>query len=186
MAEIQKSEIISGVVVVKPQIYDDERGFFLETWRQEWLPETRPMIQSNRADRSKGTLVGFHYHMHQSDYWYVSHGQAQVVLHDLRQGSPTQGATQNFRLGTSKGSEQKGVYIPPGVAHGFAAITDITITYLVDNYYDPDDELGVAWNDPQIRADWEMDNPILSKRDQSNPLLGDIEEHQQPKYQADS
>ena len=60
------------------------------------------------------------------------------------------------------------------------------MTNLVDNYYDPDDELGVAWNDPQIRADWEMDNPILSKRDQSNPLLGDIEEHQQPKYQADS
>jgi dTDP-4-dehydrorhamnose 3,5-epimerase len=124
--------------------------------------------------------------MHQSDYWYVSHGQAQVVLHDLRQGSPTQGETQNFKLGTSNGSEQKGVYIPPGVAHGFVAITDITITYLVDNYYDPEDELGVAWNDPQIRADWEMDNPILSKRDQSNPLLENIEEHLQPKYQADS
>ena len=124
--------------------------------------------------------------MNQSDYWYVSHGQAQVVLHDLRQDSPTQGATQNFKLGTSNNSEQKGVYIPPGVAHGFAAITDITITYLVDSYYDPKDELGVAWNDPQIRADWEIDNPILSERDQSNPLLEGIEEHLQPKFQADS
>ena len=57
---------------------------------------------------------------------------------------------------------------------------------MVDNYYDPDDELGVAWNDPQIRADWEMDNPILSKRDQSNSLLEDIEDYLQPKFQADS
>ena len=124
--------------------------------------------------------------MNQSDYWYVSHGQAQVVLHDLRQDSPTQGATQNFKLGISNSSEQKGVYIPPGVAHGFAAVTDITITYLVDNYYDPQDELGVAWNDPQIRADWEIDNPILSERDQSNPLLEGIEKHLQPRFQADS
>jgi dTDP-4-dehydrorhamnose 3,5-epimerase len=77
------------------------------------------------------------------------------------------------------------VYIPPGVAHGFAAMTDITITYLVDNYYDPEDELGVAWNDPQVRADWEIDNPVLSERDQSNPLSEDIEERLKPRYQAD-
>ena len=63
MVEIKKSEVINGVIVAEPQIFEDDRGFFIETWRQEWLPETRPMIQSNRADRSKGTLVGFHYHM---------------------------------------------------------------------------------------------------------------------------
>ena len=120
MAEIQRSETISGVVIVEPQIFQDPRGFFAETWRQEWLPESRPMIQSNRADRSKGTLVGLHYHLNQADYWYVSHGVAQVVLHDLRQGSPIQGSTLSFNLGSLDQSKQKGVYIPPGVAHGFA------------------------------------------------------------------
>ena len=185
MVEIQRSETISGVVIVEPQIFQDPRGFFAETWRQEWLPESRPMIQSNRADRSKGTLVGLHYHLNQADYWYVSHGVAQVVLHDLRQGSPTQGSTLSFNLGSLDQSEQKGVYIPPGVAHGFAAITDITITYLVDSYYDPQDELGVAWNDPEIGAVWEVDEPVLSVRDQSNPLVENMENHLKPNYQED-
>ena len=185
MIELEKSEIINGVVIAKPQTFQDDRGFFVETWRQEWVPESKPMIQSNRADRAKGTLVGLHYHLNQSDYWYVSHGLAQVVLHDLRQNSPTQGATQSLHLGAVSEKEQKGVYIPPGVAHGFAAITDITITYLVDNYYDPNDELGVAWNDEQIGIVWEIENPILSERDQSNPRLTNIQDDLQPLYQAD-
>ncbi len=168
MAEIQRSETISGVVIVEPQIFQDPRGFFAETWRQEWLPESRPMIQSNRADRSKGTLVGLHYHLNQADYWYVSHGVAQVVLHDLRQGSPTQGSTLSFNLGSLDQSKQKGVYIPPGVAH-----------------YDPQDELGVAWNDPEIGAVWEVDEPVLSVRDQSNPLVENMENHLKPNYQED-
>ena len=108
-----------------------------------------------------------------------------MVLHDLRQGSPTQGSTLSFNLGSLDQSEQKGVYIPPGVAHGFAAITDITITYLVDSYYDPQDELGVAWNDPEIGAVWEVDEPVLSVRDQSNPLVENMENHLKPNYQED-
>ena len=66
------------------------------------------------------------------------------------------------------------MYIPPGVAHGFAALTDILLTYLVDNYYDPSDELGLAWDDPAVGADWGIADPILSVRDQSNPRRGDI------------
>jgi dTDP-4-dehydrorhamnose 3,5-epimerase len=67
------------------------------------------------------------------------------------------------------------VYIPPGVAHGFAARTDLTITYLVDGYYDPDDELGVRGDDPDIGADWGIDRPILSGRDQDLPSRGDLQ-----------
>jgi dTDP-4-dehydrorhamnose 3,5-epimerase len=67
------------------------------------------------------------------------------------------------------------VYIPPGVAHGFASITDMTITYLVDSYYNPADELGVAWDDPEIAAEWGVTDPILSDRDRQNPRRADIE-----------
>jgi dTDP-4-dehydrorhamnose 3,5-epimerase len=74
------------------------------------------------------------------------------------------------------------VYIPPGVAHGFAALTDMTITYLVDSYYNPADELGVAWDDPEIAADWGLADPILSARDQNNPRRADIEPRWQPHY----
>jgi dTDP-4-dehydrorhamnose 3,5-epimerase len=74
------------------------------------------------------------------------------------------------------------VFIPPGVAHGFGALTDMTITYLVDNYYNPADELGVAWDDPAIGADWGITDPILSNRDQKNPSRSDIDPQWQPHY----
>jgi len=71
-------------------------------------------------------------------------------------------------LGLGDDNEQ-GVYVPPGVGHGFAALTDLTLTYLVDGYYDPDDELGVAWDDPALGIDWGVAQPILSNRDQAMP-----------------
>jgi dTDP-4-dehydrorhamnose 3,5-epimerase len=74
------------------------------------------------------------------------------------------------------------VYIPPGLAHGFAALTDMTITYLVDSYYNPADERGVAWNDPAVEADWGIAEPILSERDQANPLRADLEPMWQPHF----
>jgi dTDP-4-dehydrorhamnose 3,5-epimerase len=89
-----------------------------------------------------------------------------VVLHDLREGGPTDGATLELDL---SGENHIGVFIPPGVAHGFAALTDMVITYLVDGYYNPADELGVAWDDPSIAADWGVADPVLSARDQVNP-----------------
>ena len=81
------------------------------------------------------------------------------------------------------GPTHQGVYIPPGVAHGFASLTDMTITYLVDGYYNPTDELGVAWDDPEIGADWGLDDPILSERDGKNPLRADIHPQWQPHKQ---
>ena len=185
MAELEPSSAIDGVVVVSPDIHGDDRGIFIETYRRQWFPGGREMIQGNRGDRKAGAVVGLHYHLHQVDYWYVPYGRARVVLHDLRVGSPTEGATQLIDLGSEPGTagvdhDHRGIYIPPGLAHGFAALTDMTITYLVDGYYNPADELGVAWDDPEIGADWGVDEPTLSGRDQANPRRADLPEGRRP------
>lgn len=177
MAYIYESTVISGVWIVEPAIHGDQRGMFIETYRREWFPHGREMIQGNRANRQQGALVGLHYHMHQADYWYVPFGHARVVLHDLREGGPTDGATLELDL---TGENHHGVFIPPGVAHGFAAVTDMVITYLVDGYYNPADELGVMWNDPAVGADWGVADPILSERDQANPTRAAIPAGRRP------
>lgn len=176
MAEVEAAGAVSGVLLVRPAVWGDERGRFLESFRQEWLPPSAPsMVQGNRVDRRAGALVGLHFHLHQADYWYLVSGRARVVVHDLRRGSPTEGATLAVEMDEDTGPA---LYIPPGVAHGFSALTDMTLTYLVDGYYNTDDELGVAWDDPDINADWGLTAPILSDRDLHNPrrseLAGDL------------
>jgi dTDP-4-dehydrorhamnose 3,5-epimerase len=182
MATVTPSDIIDGVFIVDPVIHGDERGYFVETYRRQWFPGGREMIQGNRGDRQAGSIVGLHYHLHQADYWYVPYGTARVVLHDLRQGSATDGATITIDLGRQEDGthSHRGVYIPPGIAHGFGALTDMTITYLVDSYYNQADELGVAWDDPQIAGDWGVSEPILSDRDQKNPRRADLDPNFRP------
>jgi dTDP-4-dehydrorhamnose 3,5-epimerase len=184
MAEVVESDVIAGVRVVTPMVHADERGCFVETYRRQWFPDGREMVQGNRGDRQAGCVVGLHYHLHQADYWYVPHGRARVVLHDLREGSATDGATLVLDLGAGRGPDgthdHRGIYIPPGVAHGFASLTDMTITYLVDGYYNPADELGVAWDDPAIGADWGVTDPILSARDKANPRRADLPADRRP------
>lgn len=180
MADIRPSDVIAGVVIVTPQSHGDDRGRFVETYRREWFESVggREMVQANRSDKRAGAVVGLHFHLRQADYWYVPQGTARVVLHDLRAGSPTDGATLALDIGDAN---EQGVYIPPGVAHGFAARTDLTITYLVDGYYDPADELGIAWDDPDVGADWGVPlPPVLSARDQANPRRADLPAHQRP------
>jgi dTDP-4-dehydrorhamnose 3,5-epimerase len=179
MADVHESNMIAGVFHVRPLVHRDARGCFIETYRRSWIPDGREMIQANRADRSAGSLVGLHYHLHQADYWYVPYGTARVVLHDLRIGSPSDEVTESFELG---GENHPGVFIPPGVAHGFAAVTDMTITYLVDGYYNAADELGVAWDDPQIAADWGLADPVLSERDAANPKRVEISDRVRPAW----
>ncbi len=178
-ATVSESDVISGVYVVEPTAFGDERGRFVESYRRSWFPAGREMVQGNRSDKTANTVVGLHYHLHQADYWYFTKGEAVVVLHDLRDGSPTDGASLMLEMGEADG---RGVFIPPGVAHGFAARTDLTITYLVDQYYNPADELGVAWDDPALNADWGLAEPILSDRDRRNPLRADIPAGRRPYY----
>ncbi len=184
VAEVRPCEAIAGVFIASPAIHGDERGVFVETYRREWIPGAREMVQANRGDRRAGSVVGLHYHLHQADYWYVPVGCARVILHDLRSGSPTDGRTVALPLGAEPtgANRHRGVYIPPGVAHGFAALSDMTITYLVDGYYNPDDELGVAWDDPRIGADWGVESPVLSARDQANPRRSEIADRLIPRF----
>src|SRR5215469_17925616 len=93
MPSITPSPVIADVVVVEPDAHGDERGVFIETYRRSWFPLGREMVQGNRAERQAGSIVGLHYHLHQADYWTVPRGKARVVLHVLRQGSPTDKAT---------------------------------------------------------------------------------------------
>jgi len=169
---------IADVMIVEPDVHGDARGRFVETYRRQWFPLGREMLQSNRSEKAAGALVGLHYHLHQADYWYVLRGKARVVLHDLREGSPTDGVTEVIEL---TGGEDRGLFIPPGVAHGFAALSDLLLWYLVDGYYNPEDELGVAWDDPDVAAEWGVTDPELSDRDRSNPRRRDIEPALRPR-----
>ena len=184
MATITESRVIAGVFHVSLDVHGDERGSFVETYRRSWFPNGREMVQSNRAQRGAGSLVGLHYHLHQADYWYVISGHCRVVLHDLREGSPTDTATEIIDLGEVDGApnNERGVYIPPGVAHGFAALSDLTLTYLVDGYYNAADELGVAWDDPDVGADWGLSDPVVSERDKTNPPRNQLLVGRQPHF----
>jgi dTDP-4-dehydrorhamnose 3,5-epimerase len=179
MLGVDLSGKIADVVVVTPDVHGDERGRFVETYRRAWFPQGHEMIQANRSEKQKGAVVGLHYHLHQADYWYVLRGRARIVLHDLRLDSPTEGATLSMDL---DGTEDRGLFIPPGVAHGFASLTDVLLWYLVDGYYNPADELGVAWDDPEIAADWALENPVLSARDRANPRRSEIGPEVRPRY----
>ena len=117
MAKLTRSDVIEGVVVVEPTIHADDRGYFVETYRREWFGLGREMVQGNRGNRDAGCVVGLHYHLHQADYWYVPVGRARTVLHDLREGGATDGATQMVDMGAQPDGSfaHTGVFIPPGV-----------------------------------------------------------------------
>ncbi|MGH9045372.1 MAG: dTDP-4-dehydrorhamnose 3,5-epimerase family protein [Acidimicrobiales bacterium] len=170
MPEIQRTSI-EGVLIAEPDVHSDDRGSFAEVWRKEWLPAGGPMVQANVSRKGRGSLVGLHYHLSQADFWHVIEGTADMVLYDLRADSSTKARSLKLRLGAQA---PRGVYIPSGVAHGFLAATDLVLCYLVDRYYNPDDELGVAWDDPDLGIDWGTVEPVLSQRDQQNPRLRDL------------
>ena len=172
MATVRESDVIQGVYLVSLTSNEDERGRFVETFRKEWFPQ-RPwdIVQGNASYSKAGVLRGLHYHHHQADYWFVVSGGILAGLCDLRRSSPTHRAAQAVEIGERAPT---GLYLPPGVAHGFLALTDVVLTYLVDNYYDGTDEHGVAWDDPDIGIDWGTTEPGISPRDASNPSLKSI------------
>jgi len=159
---------IEGVHLVRPTPAADGRGSFAEVFRREWVPGAREMVQANLSRSAAGVLRGLHYHRAQADYWVIIEGRAHVGLYDLRAGSPTWGASALVPLDSE---EPAGLYIPPGVAHGFYAETSVVLHYLVDAYYSGEDELGVAWDDPDLGLDWPVGDPTLSERDRANPSL---------------
>jgi dTDP-4-dehydrorhamnose 3,5-epimerase len=178
MTEFHESRRIPGVKIVRLRSFADDRGQFMEVFRKDWFPErTWEIVQSNRSDSAAGVLRGLHFHHRQVDYWHVTRGEIRVALADLRRSSPVYGVTEVIDLTQD---EPTGLFIPVGVAHGFYAITDATLSYIVDNYYDGQDELGIAWNDPDLQIDWGVSHPVLSDRDHNNPYLSNISQDDLP------
>lgn len=170
---ITADDNIIGVQIVNVMQFSDDRGIFCEAFRREWFPQVSwDRLQSNQSKSRANVLRGLHYHFHQVDYWFVPHGHIRAALLDLRPKSPTYRQTQTLDMG---GDYNVGLFIPVGVAHGFYALTDCTLMYYVNNYYDNSDEFGVAWDDPQIAIDWgNQQAPIVSARDTQNPRIADI------------
>jgi dTDP-4-dehydrorhamnose 3,5-epimerase len=173
----QPSARIAGVYHVPFRAFADPRGYFYESFRRTWIPGVREMRQGNCSFSKAGVLRGLHFHLKQADLWSVPSGRVRAALYDLRASSPTRGASEVLELGTKSPA---GLYIPRGVAHGFLALEDSFMTYLVDEYYDATDELGVRWDDPALGIDWGARDPIVSERDRQNPPLAAIPEAQRP------
>ncbi len=177
-ATVKPSEVIAGVYFVHPKAIEDERGRFAEIFRGEWVPESRHMVQVNRSMSKAGVLRGMHYHLFQADYWFVTDGHAFVALYDFRATSKTAEKAQTFEI---KASDPVGVYIPPGVAHGFYAVEDTTLLYMVDQTFDGTDELGVYYDDPALEITWPFgQEPLLSERDKTCPMLAEVTEENLP------
>ncbi len=175
---------LAGVRYGRRDRIADQRGSFAELWRASafgriaevdaGLPEAT-FVQANLSTSAAGVLRGLHYHRRQLDYWAVLAGRALVALVDVR---PVL-ADLNARavVETRELGELETVVIPAGVAHGFLALEPIRLLYLVTNEYDGSDELGFAWDDPEVGVPWPSipgtpdGRPVLSARDSSNPTL---------------
>lgn len=150
---------IEGVVVTPIERHEDERGFFSGIARFDGFR------QANHSHSKRGVLRGLHYHREQADLWYVVSGIAQVALVDLRVSPPV---VETLAVGNVAPCT---IYVPPRVAHGFLALTDVDLVYLVTHEYDASDEHGIAWNDPALAIPWALSDPVLSERDRANPPL---------------
>ncbi len=175
---VENSAHIEGVYIVRFQAFGDSRGYFNETYRKNWIPGIREMVQGNCSFSKAGVLRGLHYHLKQADLWTVPVGRVRAALYDFRPGSPSKGVSQLVDMGRDN---SVGLYIPKGVAHGFYALEDSYMSYLVDEYYDGADEMGILWNDPALGLDWGVSSPILSDRDASNPPLSAIPREKFPR-----
>ncbi len=177
----RKEGKLAGVFTMDLKVFGDDRGKFSEMFRDEWFPEREwDKVQVNRSHSSANILRGLHYHHLQADYWHPLAGTIRVGLYDLRPQSPTYRAGEILDI---SGDDFLGLFIPPGVAHGFYSVTDLTLIYVVDNYYDGADELGVAWNDAALGLDWGLPagiEPVLSQRDATNLPLAEIDQADLP------
>lgn len=178
-SHIRPHDSIADVLIADLRAFKDERGQFTETFRAAWFPQVSwDRLQMNRSESIAGVVRGLHYHFHQVDYWHVLKGTIRVGLADLRPNSPSfmQSATLELSADT-----HQGLYIPVGVAHGFAAVTDCMLTYIVNNYYDASDEHGVAWDDSDLAVNWNVAAVMLSPRDQQNRRWADISAEERPR-----
>ena len=164
---------IAGVVLIKPQVWGDERGYFVETWQKDRYAAAGidlPFVQDNHSRSTFGILRGLHYQRTrpQGKLVTVSYGKVFDVAVDIRPGSPTMGQWYGVEL-TQQNQWQ--LWIAPGLAHGFVVTSDIAhFHYKCTEYYHPEDEGAIRWDDPTIGVSWPIDIPQLSTKDDSAPF----------------
>ena len=165
--KIESTEI-PGLVTIEPRVFEDDRGFFVETFQKARFQEAGlecRFVQDNHTRSRGGTLRGLHYQLRrpQGKLVGVVRGEIFDVAVDLRRSSPTFGRWAGVRL--SEVSHRR-VYIPPGLAHGFCVVSEVAdVVYNCTDYYDPEDEHTILWRDPQLAIDWPIREPIVSEKD---------------------
>lgn len=180
---------LPGVIVFEPKRFGDSRGFFLETCRKDVLKEAginECFVQDNHSRSTKGVLRGLHYQLvqPQGKLVRVARGAVFDVAVDVRQGSPTFGQWYGITLDEES---MRVMYVPPGFAHGFVVLSGIAdFIYKCTDYYHPQSEQGIAWNDPKIGIDWPLAEVILSDKDCKNPILAEQLPDRLPQYQKGS
>lgn len=168
---------IPGLLLIKPQVFGDERGFFLESYqRSRFVENGIPLdfVQDNHSRSTLGVVRGLHYTIKrpQAQTVYVSNGKIFDVAVDLRRNSPTFGRGFGVII---DGDDPSMLYLPPGFAHGFCVLSArADVHYKVTHVYEADDEAGLYWNDPVLGVDWPVTDPSLKARDAAFPLLADI------------
>ena len=171
---------IEDVIIIEPTIHGDERGYFVETFRQDKLEEFLGFkvyfCQDNESKSSRGVLRGLHYQLApaaQTKLVRVIKGRVLDVAVDIRKGSPTFGEYVAVELSEEN---KRQLFVPRGFAHAFVVLEDDTVfAYKVDNYYSPENDRGIAFNDPAIAIDWpiELSDLNLSDKDMKQPQLKD-------------
>lgn len=169
---------VSGAIVVEPDVFGDNRGWFMESYSKRKLAEVGidvDFVQDNRSfSAEKGTLRGLHCQVNptsQSKLLTCIRGEIMDVAVDIRKGSPTYMKWTSVIL---SGENKKSFFIPKGCLHGFVTLTDdVEVMYKVDEFYCPGDDRSIKFDDPEIGVDWGIETPILSKKDLSAPLLKD-------------
>ncbi len=175
--EIEEKEI-SGLIEIFPKVFGDQRGFFLETYnevRYQDIINNRQFVQDNFSSSNKGVLRGLHLQLppySQGKLVQVLTGSAIDVAVDLRKNSKTFGQHVTVFLSSEKRNQ---FWIPEGFAHGFLALEDNTIfSYKCTNYYNPKSEVTILWNDRNLQIDWQIENPIISPKDQEGVFFKDF------------
>lgn len=175
---------LPGVLVVETRVFSDQRGFFVETYHQQRYWDAgieMTFVQDNHSHSLKGTLRGLHYQLNhpQGKLVRVVLGEVFDVAVDIRRGSPWFGQWFGEFLSAEN---KKQMYIPPGFAHGFCVLSEMAdFLYKCTDFYHPQDEYGIAWNDPDLAIDWPLAQPILSAKDTALPKLQDAK-NQLPAY----
>jgi dTDP-4-dehydrorhamnose 3,5-epimerase len=168
---------LPGVLIFEPKVFGDERGFFVETYREQVFAEAGlnlTFVQDNQSRSQRGVLRGLHYQLQQPQGKLVRAARGRVfdVAVDVRRGSPTFG--QWFGAILDDESHRQ-MYIPPGFAHGFVVLSDVAdFVYKCTDYYHPQSETGIRWDDPKIGIKWPaeiLDAITLSTKDRELPLL---------------